>query len=205
MTVSTVEDIRELLAHQDIWKVKTIEGRTIGAEGAKALADALKVNQTVTTLNLALNRIGDEGAKALAEALKVNQTVTFVNLSRNIIGVEGAKALVDALKGNRTVTTVDLDGNGIGDEANIAVNSGLMKNQARRAEFRSCVGSGSVGAIESYLKEGIDLGVVTTDGCNELDRLTAFELAAHFKCLDLLHLLKRHRLAHIFYNGKVEE
>jgi hypothetical protein len=45
----------------------------VGAKhGAKAIAEALKVNAVLTTLNLGYNSIGDEGAKAIAEALKVN-------------------------------------------------------------------------------------------------------------------------------------
>ena len=44
----------------------------IGAEGAKAIAEALKVNPVLNNLDLGYNSIGDDGAKAIAEALKVN-------------------------------------------------------------------------------------------------------------------------------------
>ncbi|KAL0237968.1 hypothetical protein GEMRC1_012442 [Eukaryota sp. GEM-RC1] len=50
----------------------------IGTEGAIALADALKVNSTVTAIILGENSIGAESAIALAEALKVNSTVTEI-------------------------------------------------------------------------------------------------------------------------------
>ena len=54
----------------------------IGADGAKAIAEALKVNPVLTTLSLSGNRIGAEGAKAIAEALKVNPVLTnFPNAS----------------------------------------------------------------------------------------------------------------------------
>jgi hypothetical protein len=45
----------------------------------------------VTTLRLPYNSIGDEGAKALAEALKENPVLTTLNASHNSIRVEGAK------------------------------------------------------------------------------------------------------------------
>ena len=47
-------------------------GNSIGDEGAEYLAEALKVNNSVTEINLNHNSIGSEGAKHLAEALKVN-------------------------------------------------------------------------------------------------------------------------------------
>jgi Ran GTPase-activating protein (RanGAP) involved in mRNA processing and transport len=50
-------------------------------------------------LYLQYNNIGDAGAKALAEALKVNNTITTLNLSYNNIGIEGAKALGRACAG----------------------------------------------------------------------------------------------------------
>jgi hypothetical protein len=52
----------------------------IDAEGAIALADALKENKLVTDVNLSWNEIGAEGASALADALKVNTSVTNINL-----------------------------------------------------------------------------------------------------------------------------
>jgi hypothetical protein len=42
----------------------------IGDDGAKAIAEALKVNAVKTTVLLGDNNIGDEGAIAIAEVLK---------------------------------------------------------------------------------------------------------------------------------------
>jgi hypothetical protein len=43
-----------------------------------ALADALKVNTSMTTINLQKNEVGDEGALALADALKVNTSLKTI-------------------------------------------------------------------------------------------------------------------------------
>ncbi|KAF9908748.1 hypothetical protein EC991_009558 [Linnemannia zychae] len=43
-----------------------------------ALAEVLKTNNTLTTLNLWSSSIGDDGAQALAEALKTNKTVNII-------------------------------------------------------------------------------------------------------------------------------
>ena len=58
-----------------------------GDEGAKQIAEALAINNTLTTLHLGnsylctRNQIGDEGAKAIAEALKINSTLTDLHLT----------------------------------------------------------------------------------------------------------------------------
>jgi len=52
-----------------------LTGSEIGDEGAKAVAEALRVNKSIMVIGLMRNRIGDEGAKALVEALRVNFTV----------------------------------------------------------------------------------------------------------------------------------
>ena len=58
----------------------TFIDNSIGVEGAKELAEALKTNTTLTEINLGDNSIGGEGAKAIAEALKTNTTLTQINL-----------------------------------------------------------------------------------------------------------------------------
>ena len=67
------------------------------AEGLAHLAEALKVNQSLTKLDLAASLIDDEGALLFVEALKVNRTLEDLNLSNNSIkNRETIKALKDA-------------------------------------------------------------------------------------------------------------
>ena len=47
---------------------------------------------TLTHLKLDCNRIGAEGARALAEALRLNRTLIHLNLDSNQMGDEGAQA-----------------------------------------------------------------------------------------------------------------
>ena len=71
----------------------------IGDEGAKAIAEALKVNPVLTTLWLGANSIGADGAKAIAEALKVNPVLTKLDLKYNsTMGDAGKQAVRDAVK-----------------------------------------------------------------------------------------------------------
>lgn len=52
-----------------------MNANSLGAEGAKALADALKDNPSLRFLLLQDNNLGDDGGKAIVEALKVNATL----------------------------------------------------------------------------------------------------------------------------------
>ena len=57
------------------------------------LAEALKVNKTLTGLNFNANKIGVEGVNALSEALKVNKTLSYLDIGSNEIGDECKKVL----------------------------------------------------------------------------------------------------------------
>ena len=77
---------------------------------------------------MTVNGIGDEGAKAISEMLKVNKTLTTLNLARgeerkedqkekeeermtdNMIGADGAKTMSEGLKVNSTLTSINLGG-----------------------------------------------------------------------------------------------
>ena len=46
------------------------------AVGIQAIADALRVNASLTSLNLAANMLGPEGAKALAPGIAASASLT---------------------------------------------------------------------------------------------------------------------------------
>ena len=72
-------------------------------------------NRVLTSVDLQVNAIGDDGAKAIAEALKVTAVLTELSLYRNNIGDDGAKAIAEALKVNAVLTKLDLEYNNMGD------------------------------------------------------------------------------------------
>ncbi|KAF9352239.1 hypothetical protein BGX26_009906 [Mortierella sp. AD094] len=92
-----------------------LRSNSIGGNGAQALFETLKTNSTLTTLDLRSNSIGDNGAQVLSEALKTNSTLTTLDLENSSIGDNGAQALSEALKTNSTLTTLDLQSNMIRD------------------------------------------------------------------------------------------
>ena len=47
-----------------------MSNNNIGSNGAKAIAEALKVNPVLTKLNLEVNNLGEAGEKAVRDAVK---------------------------------------------------------------------------------------------------------------------------------------
>ncbi|KAL0229676.1 hypothetical protein GEMRC1_009703 [Eukaryota sp. GEM-RC1] len=101
---------------------------SIEDEGARALAEVLKINNVVTRVDLENNSIGDVGAIVLAEALKINTTVRSIILTGNGIGNDGVRALAEAFKVNTSVTVVSLAFNSIGDEGACALAEAFKVN-----------------------------------------------------------------------------
>ena len=105
-----------------------LRSNPIGAEGASSLSEALRVNTSLTSLLLSSNSIGAEGASSLSEALRVNTSLTSLLLSSNSIGAEGASSLSEALKVNTSLTSLRLCKNSIGDEGASSLSEALRVN-----------------------------------------------------------------------------
>ena len=71
--------------------IRMIDG---GQSGVKAIAEAIRVTASLTSIDLSRNNIRDEGAKALAPALRDSPSVTSVRASEivGVVEVDGASA-----------------------------------------------------------------------------------------------------------------
>jgi len=103
-------------------------GHYIGASAAAALADTLRDNSTLKTLNLRKNSIGDDGIEALAEALKFNRTLISLDLRENCISEVGAAMLAEALRFNKSLTKINLSFNRINEDGALALLDALEVN-----------------------------------------------------------------------------
>ncbi|XP_015748270.1 PREDICTED: protein NLRC3-like [Acropora digitifera] len=100
----------------------------IDDEGANSLSEALRVNTTLTSLNLCHNAIGDKGAYSLSQALRVNTSLTSLNLSHNLIGDKGANSLSQALRGNTSLSSLNLSYNSISEKGTNSLSQALRVN-----------------------------------------------------------------------------
>ena len=94
--------------------------QSLKKEGAEALAESLKVNNSLHLLVLFYSHVGNEGAAALAESLKVNNTLTSLDLCGNSIEKEGIVALAESLKDNNTLTNLNFNHDRIRNEQAVA-------------------------------------------------------------------------------------
>ena len=83
----------------------------IDGVGAAAIADALRMNNTLVSLGLGCNSIGDVGAAAFGDVLRVNSTLTHLNLGRNQISAAGVAVLGEMLLVNDKLKSLCLTGN----------------------------------------------------------------------------------------------
>ena len=72
----------------------------LGSEGAKSLAEALKVNASLTSINLKQNKLGDEGWGVILAGACANKNskIASIDVSRENIGPSGAKLIGEALR-----------------------------------------------------------------------------------------------------------
>lgn len=124
------EVIADALKSNSVLTWLSLNINKIGDTGAAALANILlKDNCALQLLALGLNQIGDEGATAFAEALKINNILTNLNLSSNTITNKGATAFSNALKVNHTLTFLNLENNGIDASILEEIKGYLERNQ----------------------------------------------------------------------------
>jgi Ran GTPase-activating protein (RanGAP) involved in mRNA processing and transport len=116
-----------------VWVEYGTQKGEYNVEGINAIADALRVNGALTSIDLSGNQLcgiwtdwrGDqhgtyttEGIIAIANAIRVNGALTKMSLAQNKLGEEGTKAICEALKQNKALKEFDLSGyNNIGGEA----------------------------------------------------------------------------------------
>jgi Ran GTPase-activating protein (RanGAP) involved in mRNA processing and transport len=85
-----------------------LSGVRLDADGMQALADALKENHSLQSLNLSGVRLDADGMQALADAMKENHSLQSLNLSGVPLDADGMQALADALKENYSLQSLDL-------------------------------------------------------------------------------------------------
>mmetsp|Transcript_31744 Transcript_31744/g.95929 ORF Transcript_31744/g.95929 Transcript_31744/m.95929 type:complete len:440 (-) Transcript_31744:136-1455(-) len=111
-------------------KYLDMRGNNIQSKGIQALANGIKVNRSLRSLNLKWNSIGRDpsGIAALCGVLKSNLTIGHVDLRNNRINSAGAKSIGDMLTANTAITHLDLSWNDFGVDGGMALLDGLKHN-----------------------------------------------------------------------------
>ncbi|KAJ3451875.1 ring finger protein dg17-related [Anaeramoeba flamelloides] len=94
--------------------------------GVTHIAEILKTNNLLKSVNVTQNYAKDEGAIAFANVLKSNnRTLTSLNMSSNNIKKEGGEYLLEMLKVNNTLKHLILNSNSIGFDLELEIEKTL--------------------------------------------------------------------------------
>ena len=102
----------------------------ISDDGAVAISECLKNNNTLQELNMSHNKISDHGIINIGKALQINITLQILDISHNFLSNNGAVAIGESYKSN-TLQKLSLSWNSTTTEGitkiteAIAVNTGL--------------------------------------------------------------------------------
>jgi Ran GTPase-activating protein (RanGAP) involved in mRNA processing and transport len=105
------------------------------------LLTGVRYNQ-LSILDLSNYYLSNQEIKELAEAIKTNSSITTINLCNNNITDDGAKLIAEALSSNRSIIDIELFGNDISDKLTSEIDQLLSQNQqlhAKTANLRQVI------------------------------------------------------------------
>ena len=140
-----------------------LRGRAI-----KALAKALRENNSVTYLRLDDNPIGDKGVTVLARALVKTSSLTSLSLSNCALTARGASALATALDMTSLLYALDVSFNFAGGGDAAAHELGAMRcSTLQRLDMVGCdIGDPGLASLASRLAtQGLGIARVTLGEC----------------------------------------
>ncbi|CAM9417607.1 unnamed protein product, partial [Scytosiphon promiscuus] len=128
---NVLQELAQARAMDDRICTVNLSARKIGARAASELVDALRANESITSVDCSLNpELKDEGAEALVPALRADGTgissVRYLSLMRCGVGDTGATALAHGLRGNSALERLNLTGNRIGNTGVLALMDSLV-------------------------------------------------------------------------------
>eukprot|EP01012_Entosiphon_sulcatum_P049455 TRINITY_DN68078_c0_g1_i1.p1 TRINITY_DN68078_c0_g1~~TRINITY_DN68078_c0_g1_i1.p1 ORF type:complete len:352 (-),score=104.51 TRINITY_DN68078_c0_g1_i1:46-1101(-) len=143
----SVQSLMDALAdyrwlHQvSFWKAK------IGDDGVMVIAEFLKRDQRLRTLELLNNSISAKGCTFLGRMLTQNDTLTNLMLDHNDLGDDGIAALGEGLKWNSSVAHLSLQYCGIGPSGGEAIAKTIIRSSSVRELFLKGNAIGPTGVI----------------------------------------------------------
>ena len=106
LTCNDAENIGETLRTNKTLKHLIIPNNPIGDDGISAIASGItsNTNTALTELNISHCEFHSKGTKSIADVLKINRTLKSLNISRNHIGDDAISTLGLGIQDNTTLT-----------------------------------------------------------------------------------------------------
>jgi Ran GTPase-activating protein (RanGAP) involved in mRNA processing and transport len=94
---------------ESVYVVGTPEEK-MSINAVRAVAEALKGNDMIRTLDIGWNNIGNKGAELVAEGILENEGLQTITMTWNRIGDLGATALAKAFASHKKIHQIELGG-----------------------------------------------------------------------------------------------
>lgn len=137
----TPEQIQRLLealkTNQSVTSLE-LSSSGVSCESAYNLGELLKESKHIEEIFAWNNNIGVDGAKGLFEGIKFNQSLRKIIISSCNIGPEGAVFVAEALRGNKTLTILGVASNNLGAAGTRAIAEALEVNDTLKALGLAC-------------------------------------------------------------------
>ena len=144
--------LAECLKFNTSLKTLNLNGNVIDADGAAALGQCLENTTSLTTLSLNGNGIGVEGAATLGKCLQYNKSLTMLNLHLNAYGGDGAAAVGECLKHNTSLRTLNLHLNENNGDGAASLGECLKHNKSLKTLNLHLNGNGYHGAVAALVE-----------------------------------------------------
>jgi hypothetical protein len=148
-----------------------LQQNEITANGAATIADALRDNTTLETLELSGNRLLDKGIYHLTQTLMMNNSILKkLYCGSNGITDRGAQYIAQLLKKNRILTRLDLSFNEIGDRGVGRLATALVHFNTTLIQlslsWNKSIGESSVGLLADMIEHHQAFEVFDVSNCS---------------------------------------
>jgi hypothetical protein len=96
--------------------------------GSKLCIDLLNNSSVLEKISLAANSLGHMFCESLAEFLKLNKAIRSLDISSNFIDDSNAATLKDSLEGNTNIIEIDVKNNQLSEDTENEINEIVTKN-----------------------------------------------------------------------------
>ncbi|KAI8901525.1 hypothetical protein BC833DRAFT_617561 [Globomyces pollinis-pini] len=134
ISIKSAAALSTAIAESPIFTSLILADCFLGDDGCVKIALALKLNTSITRLDLRGNSIRSDGAIAIAQMLKVNTKLETLLLEWNCVGIwdSGIQSIAESLSMNEYLQVLDLRNNKIGPQAAMTISTCLKHNTSLR-------------------------------------------------------------------------
>ena len=108
-TEDTAQVLGEMLrVNKTLTHLDLSKNETLADLGAREIFTNLQHNTTLTSLNLSFAEITDEGADYIAQAFECNHCLEIIDITHNAFKIDGCHCIINSVMSNATLKKIDM-------------------------------------------------------------------------------------------------